>query len=110
MQLTCFRKRAAAAWRAPVLLFIVAALAARAAGAGPQPLPSLTERLNQNRAEVLPPAEDVEEDSWFPQGVGSWPSTRPTPGAGLPWVWQLLPDGLVWRSYLAGVKEPRFRW
>jgi hypothetical protein len=25
----------------------------------------------------------------------------------LPWVWQLLPEGLVYRSYLAGVKEPR---
>jgi Protein of unknown function (DUF1207) len=32
------------------------------------------------------------------------------PSAGLPWCWQLLPDGLVWRSYLAGVKEPRFAW
>jgi hypothetical protein len=32
------------------------------------------------------------------------------PSAGLPWCWQWLPDGLVWRSYLAGVKEPRFQW
>jgi len=24
------------------------------------------------------------------------------------WHWQLLPDGLIYRSYLAGVKEPRF--
>lgn len=25
-----------------------------------------------------------------------------------PWHWQLLPDGLIYRSYLAGVKESRF--
>lgn len=25
-----------------------------------------------------------------------------------PWRWQVLPEGLVYRSYLAGVKEPRF--
>jgi hypothetical protein len=25
-----------------------------------------------------------------------------------PWDWQLLPDGLIYRSYLAGFKEPRF--
>jgi hypothetical protein len=24
------------------------------------------------------------------------------------WDWQVLPDGLIYRSYLAGVKEPRF--
>lgn len=24
-----------------------------------------------------------------------------------PWTWQLLPEGLIYRSYLAGVKEPR---
>ena len=24
-----------------------------------------------------------------------------------PWEWQFLPDGLIYRSYLAGVKEPR---
>ncbi len=31
-----------------------------------------------------------------------------TPSAGLPWEWQAMPEGLIWRSYLAGVKEPRF--
>jgi hypothetical protein len=25
-----------------------------------------------------------------------------------PWSWQLLPEGLIWHSYLAGPKEPRF--
>lgn len=24
-----------------------------------------------------------------------------------PWSWQLMPQGLIWHSYLAGVKEPR---
>jgi hypothetical protein len=27
-----------------------------------------------------------------------------------PWEWQLLPDGLLYRSYLAGPKEPRFAY
>jgi hypothetical protein len=27
---------------------------------------------------------------------------------GRPWSWQLLPDGLLYRSYLAGTREPRF--
>lgn len=26
-----------------------------------------------------------------------------------PWHWQILPDGLIYRSYLAGVKESRFQ-
>lgn len=24
-----------------------------------------------------------------------------------PWYWELLPDGLIWRSYMAGPREPR---
>ena len=35
--------------------------------------------------------------------VGSRTRWRTT----LPWSWQLLPSGLIWHSYLAGVKEPR---
>ena len=34
-----------------------------------------------------------------------------SPGATAPsqaWCWQLLPDGTIYRSYLAGVQEPRF--
>lgn len=34
-----------------------------------------------------------------PFGYGAGPGT---------WQWQLLPDGLIYRSYLAGAKEPRF--
>ncbi|HEY2838736.1 MAG TPA: hypothetical protein VGJ26_06295, partial [Pirellulales bacterium] len=29
------------------------------------------------------------------------------PSSDLPWSWQALPTGLMYRSYLAGVKEPR---
>lgn len=37
---------------------------------------------------------------------GSYPVM--TEGHEEPWDWQLLPDGLIYRSYLAGFKEPRF--
>ncbi len=38
------------------------------------------------------------------------PPAGGTPGGVSPsdWVGQALPEGLIWRSYLAGVKEPRF--
>lgn len=32
---------------------------------------------------------------------------EPIPLKPQPWTWQLLPEGLIYRSYLAGVKEPR---
>ncbi len=108
MQLHRFCKQAAAAWHAPLLLLIVAAMAAGASGTGLEPLPAPGPILDLDSLEASPEADAVDEDSWFPQGAGSWPSSRPTPSAGLPWVWQWVPDGLVWRSYLAGVKEPRF--
>jgi hypothetical protein len=35
-------------------------------------------------------------------------STTPWPGTALaPWTWQAVPDGLMYKSYLAGLKEPR---
>jgi hypothetical protein len=55
----------------------------------------------------------VEDDTWLDFGdiwSGSflrWKNVEPNVSGSLPWVWQLLPEGLVWRSYLAGVKEPR---
>jgi hypothetical protein len=48
-------------------------------------------------------AEPAYADPIFPARPDPWDS----PSAGLPWVWQLMPEGLIWRSYLAGVKEPR---
>ncbi|MBX7166555.1 MAG: DUF1207 domain-containing protein [Pirellulales bacterium] len=40
---------------------------------------------------------------YFPQGFAG-----PTPAVRSPWQWTLLPDGLLYRSYLAGPNEPRF--
>lgn len=44
--------------------------------------------------------------------IGSWPTpareTIVSPSEGVEaWNWQLLPDGLLYKSYLAGEKEPR---
>jgi hypothetical protein len=55
-----------------------------------------------------------------PYAVGSWqpPGFCPPPGisgdcfddlwAARPWHWQILPANVIWQSYLAGPKEPRF--
>ncbi len=45
-----------------------------------------------------------------PFGLSGFP---PTAGRAAPcndgtWTWQALPEGLIYRSYLAGVREPRF--
>lgn len=40
-----------------------------------------------------------------PPAYGAYDCDVIPPGV---WSWQLLPDGLIYRSYLAGVKEPRF--
>lgn len=46
------------------------------------------------------PAEPLPDDIvWGPEDE-SWPYASP-------WTWQVLPDGLIYRSYLAGPKEPR---
>ena len=42
----------------------------------------------------------------FPSGVSGGPGNC-YPGGAQPQSWQLLPDGLIYRSYLAG-KESRF--
>ncbi len=44
--------------------------------------------------------------SWLdPQG---YRPQRVNDGRGCPWTWQLLPNGLIYKSYLAGEREPRF--
>jgi hypothetical protein len=54
---------------------------------------------------AYPPVVDpVYAEPFFAGAPDRWD----TPSAGVPWTWQLLADGLIWRSYLAGVKEPRF--
>lgn len=45
-------------------------------------------------------------DVWSGRFV-NWENVEPNVSANFAWQWQLLPEGLVWRSYLAGVKEPR---
>ena len=35
-------------------------------------------------------------------------SVRPLPAVDDAWCWRVLPDGLIYRSYLAGMEEPRF--
>lgn len=55
----------------------------------------------------MTPVEDQIGDDiqWrpSPRAVDYGPSTRESPG----WTWQLLPDGLLYRSYLAGTRESR---
>ncbi len=37
-----------------------------------------------------------------------WPGGLPLDGYGRDWTWQFLPEGLIYRSYLAGPRESRF--
>jgi hypothetical protein len=39
---------------------------------------------------------------------GGRSQTEPDGQRGEPWTWQWLPEGIIYHSYLAGVKEPRF--
>jgi hypothetical protein len=42
-----------------------------------------------------------------PTGMRSWVAPSASETALEPWNWQVLPDGLIYKSYLAGQKEPR---
>lgn len=116
MHARCFHRFAAAY---PVLIWvgIGAALAGAAEGANLQAPPSLVSDSGPaigGFAAVPTPPQSVQ-----PPALGA-PSAPPgpfadsgegidaSPSAGLPRFWQWLPDGLIWRSYLAGVQEPRF--
>lgn len=48
--------------------------------------------------------EEGSGDTWLP----TEPGMVFDPSLHSPWMWQLLPEGLIYRSYLAGPKEPRF--
>jgi hypothetical protein len=108
-----------AAALAPVVLWLgIAAVAGRRAEAmGLERLPdaagssfgSYGPAPGSTPAELPKPSEPIFPDTtgWSDGGDCCDPNH---PSAGLPWCWQWLPDGLVWRSYLAGVKEPRFAW
>jgi len=61
------------------------------------------------------PYEGTEQGEPFYIEDGSteaWQATEPAMAFDspmhAPWMWQILPEGLIYRSYLAGPKEPRF--
>jgi hypothetical protein len=108
----------------PALLTCIAltALADRAWSYDVRPLPPPPSRpvLTANNftsaysqpapVDVPPPPPDEKPNPWLTpdkQDVQPIPGeTWADPGE-LPWFWQWFPAGLVYRSYLAGVKEPR---
>jgi hypothetical protein len=55
------------------------------------------------------PARGSEFDPYFSdqQGSHAWPQPQQWDNYGDCWTWQFLPEGLVYRSYLAGPKESR---
>jgi len=81
-----------------------------------EPLPSSSIASDQYQAMDGAVASDqisLYDESWLPTGnwlaspliFGKEIAVNESPS--LPWMWQIMPEGLVWRSYLAGVKEPR---
>ncbi len=52
-----------------------------------------------------PSGSPTQDDSYVEVSPASFASPR---YGGEPWSWQVLPPGLIYRSYLAGAKEPRF--
>ncbi len=57
--------------------------------------------------------DPLEESSHENRPAETWirePSSQPEPNSipTEPWGWQILPDGLIYPSYLAGPEEPRF--
>ncbi len=64
-------------------------------------------------AGALASDQSAEQGLWASAGsvvagrLTDWRNLEPNVSGDLPWMWQLMPEGLVWRSYLAGIKEPR---
>ena len=48
------------------------------------------------------------QDAWLPSGAETGADSDPAPSAQRPWCLQFLPEGLIYPSYLAGVRESRF--
>lgn len=89
---------------------------------GSQPPPNFAQSENQN-AQQFDRDERLAMQTQFDQSVNGengamensppdWNSGAPRPdGRGYYWQapsWQFLPDGIIYKSYLAGPKEPRF--
>lgn len=102
--------------RSALALLLVVCLAVMTAGARGNTLEPLPQPSNPYESMGSAVASDQvikQDDSWIPSGnwfAGSF--FRGTEfvmneSAQYDWGWRLLPEGLVWRSYLAGVKEPR---
>ncbi len=94
-------------------LAVVAAMVRAAAGqttlAPVDQAPYATFDTTDQVVRLSNPSEPI-QFTVVPQAV---PAGVPVYGApagvqfGEPWSWQLLPEGLIYRSYLAGVREPR---
>jgi hypothetical protein len=73
-----------------------------------QPQPTPSQSLASPAVAAIVPEPDFPDDGPLlvpSTGIGgaSWPGTNVAP-----WTWHVLPDGLMYRSYLAGPREPRF--
>ena len=107
--------------RSPLALLLavgVTVLAATANGNTLQPLPQPTSPYESMGAvasdqviaqdEVIAHDEGLfESGGWFRGNFFRGTEFVINDSAQYDWDWRLLPEGLVWRSYLAGVKEPR---
>jgi hypothetical protein len=98
-----------AALAAAVLLSAIAACAL----AQPDGSPGLLELATYDAGEAVVRLSEPAEPLQFtvvpqPAPPGVFTYGVPLPDQfGEPWLWQLLPEGLIYRSYLAGVREPR---
>jgi hypothetical protein len=93
-------------WAGVVLALIVTAradefLQGPAFGGGAAPMPP-----GPQSPYPMPPPQD--QGAPLPPQTNGQPTAFPNFGTlAEPWTWQALPEGLIYRSYLAGVKEPR---
>jgi hypothetical protein len=97
---------------------LLTATQAQAEGWQPLPPPTSPTITPDTSFEEISPGAVASDDS-KPQGfwetAGSvmagnfvdWRKMEPNVSGDLPWMWQVVPTGLVWRSYLAGIKESR---
>jgi len=81
---------------------------AAAAGKGLLGLAGLASGLALALSVVVAAPVSAEEELISVAPLGEQIDLAASDGLGEAWSWQLLPDGLIYRSYLAGVKEPRF--
>ena len=80
----------------------------------PQPMIAAEEMPPRDPVELLQPLPDELHDAFDPyysdqEHLWSWTNELPQLGGNRgQWTWQALPEGLAYRSYLAGIKESRF--